>query len=83
MTQSSDLDNGAPEAAASARILHGMEEISAERWDSCWAQHPYNPFLTHKFLHALEQSGSVTPRTGWQPLHLMVEQADKLTSFFC
>ncbi len=78
MTQSSDLDNGAAEVAASASILHGIDEISAERWDRCWAHHPYNPFLSHKFLDALERSGSVAPATGWQPFHLVVEQADKL-----
>ncbi|MCA3634303.1 MAG: GNAT family N-acetyltransferase [Methylobacterium sp.] len=30
-----------------------------------------NPFLTHAFLLALEQSGSVGGRTGWTPLHLL------------
>jgi predicted N-acyltransferase len=30
----------------------------------------YNPFISHDFLSALETSGSVQARTGWQPLHL-------------
>jgi len=34
-----------------------------------------NPFVSHAFLSALEQSGSVGPRTGWQPRHLLGEDA--------
>ena len=32
-----------------------------------------NPFVSHAFLLACEQSGSVGGRTGWQPRHLLVE----------
>jgi predicted N-acyltransferase len=35
-----------------------------------------NPFVSHAFLSALEQSGSATPRTGWAPQHLLAETAD-------
>lgn len=63
---------------ATARILHGMDEISAEEWDSCNATEPYNPFLSHKFLHALEISGSVSAESGWQPFHLAVEEQENL-----
>lgn len=31
----------------------------------------YNPFLSHAFFAALEDSGSATPRTGWGPRHLV------------
>jgi predicted N-acyltransferase len=37
---------------------------------------PYNPFISHDFLHALEASGSATARTGWQPQHLLAETLD-------
>lgn len=33
----------------------------------------YNPFVSHEFLLALEQSGSATLATGWAPAHLAVE----------
>lgn len=33
----------------------------------------YNPFISHRFLAALETSGSVRPRAGWGPSHLLVE----------
>src|SRR3972149_385480 len=35
-----------------------------------------NPFISHDFLSALEQSFSVGGRTGWQPRHLLAEGAD-------
>ena len=35
-----------------------------------------NPFISHAFLSALEQSLSVGPTTGWQPRHLLAEVAD-------
>ncbi len=39
-------------------------------------EHIYNPFISHAFLSALEQSNSVGPRTGWQPQHVLVRTAD-------
>ncbi len=35
----------------------------------------YNPFISHAFLLALEASGSVGGRTGWSPVHVLVENA--------
>jgi predicted N-acyltransferase len=37
---------------------------------------PYNPFISHEFLHSLEASGSAAARTGWQPQHLLAETTD-------
>ena len=36
----------------------------------------YNPFLSHAFLSALEESKSVGPRTGWQPRHVLARTSD-------
>ena len=36
----------------------------------------YNPFISHDFLSALEESGSVGGRSGWQAQHLIVKTAD-------
>jgi len=33
-----------------------------------------NPFLSHQFFMALEQSKSAVPETGWQPQHILLEQ---------
>ncbi|ACP25110.1 conserved hypothetical protein [Sinorhizobium fredii NGR234] len=37
---------------------------------------PYNPFLSHAYLSALEESGSATAETGWLGQHLLMEDAD-------
>ena len=37
-----------------------------------------NPFVSHRFLNALERSGSVGPGTGWQPLHITLERDDQV-----
>ena len=57
--------------------LHGsLAEIPAEDWDACACPEaadsgrPDDPFTTHRFLLALEISGSVGPGTGWQPRHV-------------
>jgi len=68
-------------ADRSARILHGIEEISAADWNRCACPatgRPYNPFLRHEFLHALEASGSAVAATGWQPFHLALEEDGEL-----
>jgi len=36
----------------------------------------YNPFVSHDFLLALEQSNSVDVRAGWQPRHVVARTAD-------
>src|SRR6266699_762566 len=35
----------------------------------------YNPFISYDFLSALELSQSVRARVGWQPMHLLAEDA--------
>ena len=34
-----------------------------------------NPFIRYEFLYALEESGSVSAKTGWQPMHLQLQEA--------
>src|SRR5207302_4840020 len=49
--------------------VHGaIREIAPEAWDACAGD--INPTLSHVFLNALEESGSVTARSGWAPQHL-------------
>ena len=57
-----------------ARILHGIDAIGAAAWNRCAnpAHMAYNPFLDHRFLKALEDSGSVSRETGWQPFHVVL-----------
>jgi predicted N-acyltransferase len=74
-------DTSPAAAERTARVLHGIDEIDAARWNQCanpGASVPFDPFVSHAFLHALEASGSATAQTGWQPFHLALEEPDQL-----
>jgi predicted N-acyltransferase len=70
-----------PKTEIKLRIANAITDVAAEAWDACanptqdHASNPtYNPFISHDFLAALEQSGSVQNRAGWQPMHLLAEE---------
>jgi hypothetical protein len=71
-----------PERAAAGadtlqvKLVRGIGQIAAQIWDACVG--PDQPFLSHAFLCALEDSGSASQRTGWLPLHLVVEAGGEL-----
>ncbi|MER2100026.1 MAG: GNAT family N-acetyltransferase [Pseudomonas qingdaonensis] len=48
-------------------ILPHLADIDAATWDALVPD--AQPFLRHAFLRSLEDSASVTPRTGWAPAH--------------
>ena len=52
----------------------GVAELPREEWDACAGT--ANPFMSWDFLAALERSGSVGPGTGWQPLPLLIDDAE-------
>jgi len=54
-----------------ARIAAGVADFAPADWDRCAGSD--NPFLSHAFLSALEESGSVGPRTGWQPVPVAIQ----------
>jgi len=54
--------------------LHrSIAEIPAADWDACAGAG--NPFVSHAFLSAVEDSGSAGPRTGWLPQHAVLQDA--------
>jgi len=61
-----------------------LHAIGREAWDACACPEaadggpPEDPFTTHRFLAALEDSGSVGPGSGWQPHYLTVERAGEV-----
>ncbi|HEY3918968.1 MAG TPA: GNAT family N-acetyltransferase [Stellaceae bacterium] len=57
------------------RIVDDLATIPAAAWDACAGAD--NPFVSHAFLQALEESGSATRETGWLPQHVMIEGEDK------
>jgi len=54
-----------------ARIATGVADFAPADWNRCAGAD--NPFLSHAFLTALEQSGSVGGRTGWQPVPVAID----------
>jgi predicted N-acyltransferase len=57
-----------------ARVAPGIGSIAAADWDACAGTD--NPFLSHAFLSALEDSGSAVSRAGWQPVPIVVDGDD-------
>ena len=59
-------------ATPRARLIEGIGAVPAQTWDAL-ANPPsgeYNPFLSHAFLKALEDSKSVGAAAGWRPAGL-------------
>ncbi len=67
-------------ATLEVQVINSLSAIDAEEWDACAAPayadgtRPVDPFTTHRFLLALEESGSVGAGTGWTPRYLLATQ---------
>jgi predicted N-acyltransferase len=56
--------------------ISAINQVDKADWNGLVGS-PY-PFLRHEFLSALEESGSVSAKTGWQPRHLLVKDKNRL-----
>jgi predicted N-acyltransferase len=62
-------------------IISSLSEVGQPAWDALVAaQGPGNPFLSWAFLHALHESGSASPETGWQPQYILLYDGDALAA---
>ena len=66
-------------------VLDRIDRIDPADWDACAcpeadAGRPIDPFTTHRFLGALEASGSVGPGTGWAPRHLVARAGGQVVA---
>ena len=59
----------------SVKVVSQISEIKAGDWDACANPDSacHNPFVSHAFLKALENAGTLGPNTGWLPRHLVLE----------
>jgi uncharacterized protein len=57
-----------------AKLGDGVAALDARQWDAVAGAG--NPFQSHAFLAALENSGSVGKGSGWQPLPITIEGSD-------
>ncbi len=78
----------------SVRNVVSIREIAAPDWDACAnpvvanqqaepGGERFNPFISHGFLSALESWGSVGGKTGWHPVHVVVEASGGGQLFAC
>ncbi len=67
--------------ARTVKVLDSIHDVPAVAWDACAGGE--DPFVSHAFLAALEDSGSVAPETGWMPRHLAVMGDDGETVIGC
>ncbi|WP_029618930.1 GNAT family N-acetyltransferase [Pseudorhizobium marinum] len=63
------------------RIEQSIAAIAPERWSRLTGASKsgpggYNPFVSHAYLSALEESGSATAKTGWMGHHTLLESDD-------
>ena len=56
-----------------ARIARAVADLPADQWNALAGG---NPFLSHAFLTALEDSGSVGPGTGWSSAPIVIAGDD-------
>jgi uncharacterized protein len=68
-------------------VAGGLSAVAASDWDGCANPRagnsgvdrtpaevdPDNPFISHAFLSALEDAGTVGGRSGWSPIHILVK----------
>ena len=65
-------------------VVGGLDSVAPEDWDACACPEvadggrPMDPFTTHRFLKALEDSGSVGTGTGWRPRYLLARSDGEL-----
>jgi len=80
-----DRDEARAEPQVVVRVARRIADVAAEDWNACAAGgtefqptsiRPPNPFVSHAFLKALEESGSATRESGWLPQHLLYEDGD-------
>jgi predicted N-acyltransferase len=57
-------------------LRSSLADVDPVAWDALCP--PGDPFSTHAFLSALEDSGAVSPRAGWRARHLLAWQGETL-----
>jgi uncharacterized protein len=61
-----------------ARLAPGLAAVDADSWNRLAGSS--DPFVSHAFLSALEESGSVGDTSGWSPLPVLVEADGELVA---
>jgi len=74
------MDGG---ATVEIDLLQAVSDLQQPQWDACanpGGGTPADPFTTHRFLTALERSGSVGPGTGWEPRPMVLRAGGQVVA---
>ena len=63
-----------PSPTFSLSLHPSIDKVDPVEWDACGGGD--NPFVSHAFLSAVEDSGSTGRRTGWMPQHAVLRDGD-------
>jgi hypothetical protein len=63
--------------APTIEVIAALANVDARAWDALAnpADAPFDPFLSWDFLQALEESGCVSAKAGWQPVHIVARDS--------
>jgi hypothetical protein len=61
------------------RLLQRVNEVPAEAWDAL-VREDSSPFVEHRWLDMLEETGCVGGETGWVPAHLSIWRGERLVA---
>lgn len=64
-----------PQGEVTVRLAPGVSSFDANQWNALGGDR--NPFVSHEFLTALEESQSVGEGTGWDPVPIAVVDGDE------
>ncbi len=70
------MPDGGAKPTIAARTFSAIRDIEAAAWNGLANPEgaAHNPFVSHEFLKALEDSHAVAPETGWAPAHVVLEE---------
>ena len=60
----------APKSELTVKLAPGVGQFDRDQWNALGGDR--NPFVSHEFLTALEDSGSVGAGTGWDPVPIVI-----------
>src|SRR5438034_5128935 len=69
----------APRRESTVSAVGRISKIARAEWNALLDDQT-SPFLDWDWLHAMEESKSATPQTGWAPYHLVVRESGKIVA---
>ena len=63
--------------AIETRVVGRIADVDPAAWNACVEG---DPFVSHEFLHALEETGCAVPEAGWAPRHVLIADSEGLVA---